>query len=102
MAQYLMYLVAVKIQISVFMKKSLVRVVPLLICVFMFLLACKKNHSGSFTPSLTLTATSQTSGSQKDGTDGGGDGFFEVCHCFDNNKHKDKATPNKNIRQPQR
>src|ERR1700744_413532 len=62
MAQYLCYLVAVKIQISNIMKKSLVRVVPLLIVIL--ITACKKNPSGTFTPSLSITATSQTTGAQ--------------------------------------
>ncbi|HTJ14620.1 MAG TPA: hypothetical protein VL547_21420 [Dinghuibacter sp.] len=44
------------------MKKSLVRVIPLLIAICLF--GCKKNHSGSFTPALTITATSTTNGSQ--------------------------------------
>ncbi|TDX01944.1 hypothetical protein [Dinghuibacter silviterrae] len=45
------------------MKKSLVRVVPLLF-VICFALACKKNTSSSaITPSLSFTATSQTNGS---------------------------------------
>lgn len=46
------------------MKKSLVRGMPLLIAVLLLLPACKKNHSGSFTPSLNITATSTTNGSQ--------------------------------------
>jgi hypothetical protein len=46
------------------MKKSLVRVVPLLIVVCFAAFACKKNtNSGKITPTLTFTATSQTSGS---------------------------------------
>jgi hypothetical protein len=46
------------------MKKSQVRVIPLLIVVFFAALACKKtSNSGTVTPTLTLTATSQTSGS---------------------------------------
>lgn len=45
------------------MKKSLVRVVPLLF-VICLVFACKKHAStGSITPSLSITATSQTSGS---------------------------------------
>lgn len=45
------------------MKKNLVRVVPLLLVICCYTLACKKNHSGAITPSLSFEATSQTSGS---------------------------------------
>lgn len=46
------------------MKKSLARVVPLVIIVCFAALACKKtSSSGKVIPSLNLTATSQTSGS---------------------------------------
>jgi hypothetical protein len=45
------------------MKKSLVRVIPLLVLVC-YAFACKKHSSSStITPSLSFTATSQTSGS---------------------------------------